>query len=221
CSTDKGFLSLCNYLLEQGLIVYQVTRHKDEINVTNLVTNEIYPLYNINLENLLNHLIDLIKKQGNQWITFTKLCQICEQKLKINLADAIQNYYQCATPQIFFKQHEQYFATHQIAADTELYISLFSLSPLHENKSLKNTVNSEDDLEWAILNILKSLITSGKFVSVGQLGSELHKQLKEPPKHIFNRLKIKNKFIDWLQSKPNFIVKIENKSIQITYINDK
>lgn len=217
CSTDKGFLSLCNYLLEQGLIVYQVTRHKDEISVTNLVTNEIYPLYNINLENLINHLIELMKKQANQWISFTKICQLSEQKFQINLADAIQNYYKCASPQIFFKQHEQYFATHQITDDPELYISLFNLSPLNQNKSLKNNVNSEDDLELVILNILQSLTTSGQFVSVGQLGSELHKQLKEPPKHIFTRLKIQYKFIEWLQLKPNFIVKTENKSIDITY----
>ena len=224
CSSDKVMTNLCNTLQQNGILVYQVTQHGENIKVFNSLTSEtinysLKPLPEIpSIEQFLLQMKGLIKLQQKQtktyWIKLSILSKLFKSKHQLTISQIIAHHFPGKQAKDVFIHYPSEIVVHQIDEKSELYVTLFEH---HQSKS-ENTqdnsqqeiltskvlspLNSPADLEQAIKNVLTNLskVDNQKSVDISILASKFYQQYGKPITEQIKQLKIGGSFAKFLHS---------------------
>ena len=224
CSSDKVMTNLCNILQQNGILVYQVSQHGENIKVFNSATSEtinysLKPLPEIpSIEQFISQIKGLIKLQQKQtasyWIKLSLLSKLFKSKHQLTISQIIAHHFPGKKAREIFINYPSEIVVHQIDEKSELYLTLFehhqpesensqnnSQSPTTTSKIL-STITSSADLEQAISNILTnfSKVDNQKFVDISILGSKFYQQYGNPITEQIKQLQIGGSFVKFLHS---------------------
>jgi hypothetical protein len=224
CSSDKVMTNLCNTLQQNGILVYQVSQHGENIKVFNSATSEtinysLKPLPEIpSIEQFILQIKNLIKLQQKQtasyWIKLSLLSKLFKSKHQLTISQIIDHHFPGKKAREIFINYPSEIVVHQIDEKSELYLTVFehdqpqseniqdnSQSPTTTSKIL-SPINSSADLEQVINNILtdSSKVDNQKAVDVSILGSKFYQQYGKPMTEQIKQLKISGSFIKFLHS---------------------
>ncbi|MDD1429372.1 hypothetical protein MEO94_34130, partial [Dolichospermum sp. ST_sed9] len=216
--------NLCNTLQQNGILVYQVSQHGENIKVFNSATSEtvnysLKPLPEIpSIKQFISQIKGLIKLQQKQttsyWIKLSLLSKLFKSKHQLTISQIIDHHFPGKKAREIFINYPSEIVVHQIDDKSELYLTLFehhqpkseniqdsSQSPTTTSKIL-STINSSADLEQAINNILTnfSKVDNQKTVDVSILGSKFYQQYGKPITEQIKQLKISGSFVKFLHS---------------------
>ena len=236
CSSDKVMTNLCNTLQQNGILVYQVSQHGENIKVFNSLTSEtinysLKPVPEIpSIEQFIFQIKGLIKSQQKQtasyWIKLSILSKLFKSKHQLTISQIIAHHFPGKQAKDVFIHYPSEFVVHQIDEKSELYVTLFE----HHQSKLENSqdnsqsqtpiskvlspINSPADLEQAIKNILTNLskVDNQKFVDISILGSKFYQQYGKPITEQIKQLQIGGSFAKFLHS---------CKSLQIQQVGKK
>jgi len=222
CSSDKVMTNLCNTLQQNGILVYQVSQHGENIKVFNSATSEtvnysLKPLPEIpSVEQFIFQIKVLIKLQQKQtasyWIKLSILSKLFKSKYQLTISQIIAHHFPGKKARDIFINYPSEIVVHQIDENSELYVTIFEHhQPQSENSqdnSLPTTskvlsnINSSADLEQAIKNILTDLsnLDNQQFVDISILGSKFYQQYGQPITEQIKQLQIGGSFVKFLHS---------------------
>lgn len=224
CSSDKVMTNLCNTLQQNGILVYQVSQHGENIKVFNSATSEtvnysLKPLPEIpSVEQFIFQIKVLIKLQQKQtasyWIKLSILSKLFKSKYQLTISQIIAHHFPGKKARDIFINYPSEIVVHQIDENSELYVTIFehhqpqsensqdnSLPQTTTSKVLSN-INSSADLEQAIKNILTDLsnLDNQQFVDISILGSKFYQQYGQPITEQIKQLQIGGSFVKFLHS---------------------
>jgi hypothetical protein len=225
CSSDKVMTNLCNNLQQHGLIVYQMSQQGDNIKLFNSSTGEstIYNLKPVPEVPLLEELIPLLKalikdeqeRTESDWIELSIISEAFKNKYNLTLNQVASRYLPGKKDKDIFTNYPADFVLHQINEKSVVYITLFNQNQSSKSESLPvnlqiNTIqpelltciNSKEDLEQAIKNIMTELTVGNTniYIDIGILGSKFRQQYGKSITEQIKELKINGKFTKFLQS---------------------
>ncbi|MDD1427533.1 NYN domain-containing protein [Dolichospermum sp. ST_sed9] len=224
CSSDKVMTNLCNTLQQNGILVYQVSQHGENINVFNSATSKtinysLKPLPEIpSIEQFILQIKGLIKLQqkqtANYWIKLSLLSKLFKSKHQLTISQIIAHHFPGKKAREIFINYPSDIVVHQIDEKSELYLTLFEHhQPESENSQnnsqsstttskILSTINSSADLEQAISNILTDFgkVDNQKFVDISILGSKFYQQYGNPITEQIKQLQIGGSFVKFLHS---------------------
>ncbi|NJR22153.1 MAG: NYN domain-containing protein [Richelia sp. CSU_2_1] len=227
CSSDRALTHLSNTLQAHGLTVYQVRKQIDKIVVLNSRTGQIEThslpgaLELPPLETLPFQLKELIKNEqertSTQWIKLARISALFRENYGLALNQlAIHHSLGNKTKDIFLKYPAE-FVLHKPSPISHTYVTLFEvkLSPeppviSKENSdnsaddpaAILNEINSLQDLESALVNIVRNLTTTSreKYVFLSNVGSEFHRLYAKQITQIIKEFNLGRKFPKFLES---------------------
>ena len=222
CSSDKVMTNLCNTLQQNGILVYQVTQHGENIKVFNSLTSEtinysLKPLPEIpSIEQFLLQMKGLIKLQQKQtksyWIKLSILSKLFKSKHQLTISQIIAHHFPGKKAKDVFINYPSEIVIHQIDEKSELYVTIFEHQQIQSEDSQANVkatissglpaINSAADLEQAIKNILTALskLDNQQFVDISILGSKFYQQYGQPITEQIKQLQIGGSFVKFLHS---------------------
>lgn len=224
CSSDKVMTNLCNTLQQNGILVYQVSQHGENIKVFNSATSEtvnysLKPLPEIpSVEQFIFQIKVLIKLQQKQtasyWIKLSILSKLFKSKYQLTISQIIAHHFPGKKARDIFINYPSEIVVHQIDENSELYVTIFEHhqpqsensqdNPLPQTTTSKvlSNINSSADLEQAIKNILTDLsnLDNQQFVDISILGSKFYQQYGQPITEQIKQLQIGGSFVKFLHS---------------------
>lgn len=225
CSSDQALIHLSNTLQAHGLTVYQVRKQGDCITILNSHTGQIQkysltPLVEVTpLERLLNQLKELIQfeqeRTANQWVKLARVSALFKEKYNQPLNQAVALLLPGSKAQDIFLNYPQIFAVHKPSETAQSYVTLFDLNQPNsklatyptpaapEIASLpENSINSLEDLEKAIVNIVDCLTapSTQSYIFLSYVGSEFQRQYGKPITQFIKDFNLSRKFPKFLQS---------------------
>jgi OST-HTH/LOTUS domain len=226
CSSDNAIIHLCTTLQTHGLTVYRVRKQKDTIVVFNSKTGEtqthsLKPIPEMpSIEEFIAQLKQLIKAEQartkNQWIKLSRISNLFQSKYQFTITQVVATHFPGKrTGEIFF-EYPSDFVAHQVGERSQLYITLFEMSEPpgsnttngsapeidEQNNMINSSINSEAELEKALVNILKNLTAKspGSAISMSSLGSEFHKQYGQTISNTLDKLNLNGNFPKFIKS---------------------
>ncbi|MEI6442334.1 MAG: NYN domain-containing protein [Nostocales cyanobacterium ELA583] len=236
CSSDKVMTNLCNILQQNGILVYQVSQHGENIKLFNSTTSEIInyslkPLPEIpSIEQFIFQIKSLIKIQQKQttsyWVKLSILSKLFKSKHQLTISQIIAHHFPGKKAREVFINYPSEIVVHQIDEKSELYLTLFEYhQPPSENSGdnsqsqttisqVLSTINSHTDLEQAIKDIITDLIIidDHESVDISILGSKFYQQYGKPITEQIKQLQIGGSFVKFIHS---------CKSLQIQQVGKK
>ena len=224
CSSDKVMTNLCNTLQQNGILVYQVSQHGENIKVFNSGTSEtvnysLKPVPEIpSLEQFIFQIKGLIKLQQKQtasyWIKLSVLSKLFKSKYQLTISQIIAHHFPGKKARDIFINYPSEIVVHQIDENSELYVTIFehhqpqsensqdNLLPQTTTSKVLSNINSSADLEQAIKNILTDLsnLDNQQFVDISILGSKFYQQYGQPITEQIKQLQIGGSFVKFLHS---------------------
>ena len=224
CSSDKVMTNLCNTLQQNGILVYQVSQHGENIKVFNSGTSEtvnysLKPVPEIpSLEQFIFQIKSLIKLQQKQtasyWIKLSVLSKLFKSKYQLTISQIIAHHFPGKKARDIFINYPSEIVVHQIDENSELYVTIFehhqpqsensqdNLPPQTTTSKVLSNINSSADLEQAIKNILTDLseLDNQQFVDISILGSKFYQQYGQPITEQIKQLQIGGSFVKFLHS---------------------
>ena len=224
CSSDKVMTNLCNTLQQNGILVYQVSQHGENIKVFNSGTSEtvnysLKPVPEIpSLEQFIFQIKSLIKLQQKQtasyWIKLSVLSKLFKSKYQLTISQIIAHHFPGKKARDIFINYPSEIVVHQIDENSELYVTIFehhqpqsensqdNLLPQTTTSKVLSNINSSADLEQAIKNILTDLseLDNQQFVDISILGSKFYQQYGQPITEQIKQLQIGGSFVKFLHS---------------------
>ncbi|MCV3215131.1 NYN domain-containing protein [Plectonema radiosum NIES-515] len=227
CSSDTVMTNLCNHLQQNGLTVYQVSKQKNNITVTNIYTakTDNYYLNKLpeipTLEQFIYQLKELIKveqkRTKNCWLELATLSQMFKEKYQFTISQVVSKHLPGKKARDIFVNYPTEFVVHQMSEQSELYVTLFEINQVQQveksNDDVQQTnvaslpyINSKTDLEEALKNIIKKLTTqsSNSYICVGILGSKFSQQHGKSITNQIKSLHLSGTFINFLKSCDSF-----------------
>ena len=224
CSSDKVMTNLCNTLQQNGILVYQVSQHGENIKVFNSGTSEtvnysLKPVPEIpSLEQFIFQIKGLIKLQQKQtasyWVKLSILSKLFKSKHQLTISQIIAHHFPGKKAKDVFINYPSEIVIHQIDEKSELYVTIFehqqiqsedsqdNLLPQTTTSKVLSNINSSADLEQAIKNILTDLsnLDNQQFVDISILGSKFYQQYGQPITEQIKQLQIGGSFVKFLHS---------------------
>jgi hypothetical protein len=222
CSSDKVMTNLCNTLQQNGILVYQVSQHGENIKVFNSATSEtvnysLKPVPEIpSIEQFIFQVKSLIKSQqkqtANYWIKLSILSKLFKSKHQLTISQIIAHHFPGKKAKDVLINYPSEIVIHQVDEKSELYVTIFEdHQPQSEDNqanvqatipSRLSTINSAADLEQAIKNILTDLskLDNQQFVDISILGSKFYQQYGQPITEQIKQLQIGGSFVKFLHS---------------------
>lgn len=225
CSSDNAIIHLCTTLQTHGLTVYRVRKQKDAIAVFNNKTREtqIYSLKPIpempSVEEFIAYLKQLIKAEqlrtGSQWLKLSRISNLFQSKYNLTITQVVATHFPGKRTRDIFFDYPSEFVAHQVSEQSQLYITLFEMSEpkashsngaapeLNEqNDRVNSSINSQSELEAALVSILKKLTakSSKNSISMSSLGSEFHKQYGKTISNTLDELNLNSNFPKFIKS---------------------
>ncbi|NES81073.1 MAG: NYN domain-containing protein [Moorea sp. SIO2B7] len=237
CSSDKVMTHLCTTLQTHGLTVYLVRQEKGNLVVLNNKTGEtknyslVFTSKIPSLEEFISQIDKIIKQEqkitGKEWIQLTKISQLFQREYKIRISQVISTYLPGKKVKDFFLAYSDKFVIHKHPKKSQVYVTTFDFGKneiidknhSNENNSIKpeakilSPINSQVDLEEALVNIIQALTAEGKenYVPIAEVASEFHKQYAQPITKTIQSFKLGKNFSKFLQNSGKFqIKKIKN-----------
>lgn len=222
CSSDKVMTNLCNTLQQNGILVYQVSQHGENIKVFNSATSEtvnysLKPVPEIpSIEQFIFQVKSLIKSQqkqtANYWIKLSILSKLFKSKHQLTISQIIAHHFPGKKAKDVLINYPSEIVIHQVDEKSELYVTIFEdHQPQSEDNQANvqatissglSTINSAADLEQAIKNILTDLskLDNQQFVDISILGSKFYQQYGQPITEQIKQLQIGGSFVKFLHS---------------------
>jgi hypothetical protein len=224
CSSDKVMTNLCNTLQQNGILVYQVSQHGENIRVFNSATSEtvnysLKPLPEIpSIEQFIAQFKGLIKLQQKQtasyWIKLSILSKLFKTNYQLTISQVIAHHFPGKQAKDVFIHYPSEFVVHQIDEKSELYVTLFEYhqSKIEDSQDISQSeipilkelfmIDSPADLEKVIKNILTDLsrVDNQRFIDISILGSKFYQQYGKPITEQIKQLKISGSFAKFLHS---------------------
>ncbi|BAZ86902.1 NYN domain-containing protein [Dolichospermum compactum] len=222
CSSDKVMTNLCNTLQQNGILVYQVSQHGENIKVFNSATSEtvnysLKPVPEIpSIEQFIFQVKSLIKSQQKQtasyWVKLSILSKLFKSKHQLTISQIITHHFPGKKAKDVFINYPSEIVIHQIDEKSELYVTIFEDHQPQSEDSQANVqatisselsaINSAADLEQAIKNILTDLskLDNQQFVDISILGSKFYQQYGQPITEQIKQLQISGSFVKFLHS---------------------
>lgn len=224
CSSDKVMTNLCNTLQQNGILVYQVSQHGENIRVFNSATSEtvnysLKPLPEIpSIEQFIAQFKGLIKLQQKQtasyWIKLSILSKLFKTNYQLTISQVIAHHFPGKQAKDVFIHYPSEFVVHQIDEKSELYVTLFEYhqSKLEDSQDISqpetpilkelSMIDSPADLEKVIKDILIDLsrVDNQRFIDISILGSKFYQQYGKPITEQIKQLKISGSFAKFLHS---------------------
>lgn len=212
CSCDGILTHLCNQLQNQGLTVYLVRRQNRSLKVENRNTGKVCH-YSLavkteipSFEGLVEKIEELIKLEQES-ITerlskLTAIATLFQERYNLNLSANRSN----TSPVILQEQDIS-----QIEKEDEK-------SNVAITAHSATFINSQDELENVLINILKALRVENPqaIVSVSSLAKELQNVCGKSANSIVTKLNLGSSFIKFLESCSTFKLKKTDKQLNVT-----
>ena len=245
CSSDQALIHLCNTLQSHGLTVYHVRKDQDQIVVFNSQngTTQKYSLSSSKkvipkVEELLQQLQELIvaeqKRTNCYWIKLTKISSLYHHQYKLTLIQVISEHFVDFKVQDIFIKNPLIFAVHKISDTSQTYVTLFNenftistdnLPPQTVNATTSNTtpttIKSSDDLEKALVSILKEITqkSPNSLVHISILASHFMTKYHVPINNLLRQFNHSKKLPKFLESCGCFKVKQTGKIWEVGLLN--
>ncbi|AMW31300.1 NYN domain-containing protein [Arthrospira platensis] len=245
CSSDQALIHLCNTLQSHGLTVYHVRKTQDQIVVFNSQngTTQKYSLSSSKkvipkVEELLEQLQELIlleqQRSNCYWIKLTKISTLYHNQYKLTLTQVISEHFVDFKVQDIFIKNPLIFAVHKISEQSQIYVTLFNenLTISTDNVSLQavdattpttapTTIKSSDDLEKALVSILKELTkkSPNSPVHISILASHFMTKYHVPINQLLSQFNDSKKFPKFLESCGSFHLKQTPKGWEVGLLN--
>ncbi|MCT7995256.1 NYN domain-containing protein [Laspinema olomoucense] len=233
CSSDGVMTHLCTTLQTHGLTVYLVRKQGKILTVLNTQTGktQTYGMEHISpvlsVEECVKTFKGILqgeqKRSGKQWIKFSRVCAVFEDRYQIPLSQvAIASEPGKKARDIFCDRPDD-FVVHQVPGDPELYIALFDYlefksspgldsqpislkTPTMPQGSLHNGFNGTEEVELALERAIASMHQKypGMAISTGMLGSEFKELYGQNINWIIKKLGLGGNFSKFLQSSSRF-----------------
>ncbi len=233
CSSDGVMSHLCTTLQTHGLTVYLVRKQGKFLTVLNTQTGktqsygreEISPVFSVEecVKTFKGILQSEQKKSGKQWIKFSRVCAVFEDRYQIPLTQVAIASEPGKKARDIFGDRPNDFVIHQVPGDPELYIALFDCLELKSSPdvdsqlmslnpsttppgSRHNGFKGREEVELALERAIASMHKKypGMAISTGMLGSEFKELYGQNPNWIIKKLGLGGNFSKFLQSSSRF-----------------
>ena len=241
CSSDNAIIHLCTTLQTHGLTVYRVRKQGDAIAVFNTKTgiNQTHsrkPVPEIpSIEQFIVQLKQLIKveqlRTSNQWIKLERISNIFKTKYQFTISQVVATHFPGKRSRDIFFDYPSEFVVHQVAEQSELFITLFKMpEPKTSNGNglvaASNeqseiipgaSIGTQAEFEQALVNILLTLTVKspGSAVSISSLGSEFHKKSGQTISKTLDQLQLNGNFPKFIKSCSSFKLEQTKKGWQV------
>ena len=241
CSSDQALTHLRNTLQAHGLTVHQVRKQGDYITVLNSKTGQTqkYSLVSLpeipTLEEFVSHLKELIKAEQerteNQWVKLSRISTLYKENYNLALSQVVDTHLPGTKVRDVFLDYPTDFAIHKTSDNSQTYLTLFDINEITKPSSVNNItlnkdivmpqslsdINSIEDLEMAIVNIVENLTATStiSYVFVSNVGSEFHRKYAKPITQIIKEFNLGSKFPKFLHSCSSLKLKKTAKGWQV------
>lgn len=239
CSSDKVMTNLCNHLQQHGLVVYQVSKHGEDITVLNSSTGQLVKqvansvLDIPTIAQFIQQIKELIKAEqkrtNNTWIKLNTISQNYKNKYHLTISQIAAKHFPGKKAREIFINHPQEFVLHQIAQNAAVYITLFDIkSEQVENHQYLAEINHDKllalpniatkvDLEQALKQIINELTNHipGSYINIGPLSIQFQQQYGKPITKQIKSLQLSGNFLKFLQSCKSFQIRKSTKGWEI------
>lgn len=237
-SSDRDLDDFCTFLINKNFILYRVTRQLNTLSIFNskIEKTSYYSLNsmneNISLQELILNVKHIIKEEqirrGKVWIKLLRVRQLFELKYKQDLKTLLSYHFPDEKNPWLVMKHD--FVFHNVDNHNHVYLSIFDgkISPdivpkyQAENKITKiqpSTLNTPEDLEEAIYEVISYLLSEseGDFVILSKVATKFNTQNRISLTKVINKLKIKKKLSELIQSYPKITVQKCKSNYQIRF----
>ncbi|MDB9511812.1 NYN domain-containing protein [Kamptonema animale CS-326] len=244
CSSDQALTHLRNTLQAHGLTVHQVRKQGDYITILNSKTGKTqkYSLVSSqeipSLEEFISQLKELIKAEQerteNQWVKLSRISELYKENYNLALSQIATTHLPGTKVRDIFLDYPTEFAIHKTSDSSQTYLTLFDIDEIAKPASINNLpvkkdivipqslneINSIEELEIAIVNIVETLTATStiNYVFVSNVGSEFHRKYAKPITQIIKEFNLGNKFPKFLQSCSSLKLKKTAKGWQVGLI---
>ncbi len=226
CSSDGVLTHLCTTLQTHGLTVYQVRRKGDIITVFNTQTQQIqtHSLKSVleipPLETFLKQLQLLIqseqKRAKTQWIKLARISSVFYEAYNLSINQVVSHHLPGKRVRDIFSENPAIFSIHQVSAQSEIYISLFDVSPVKslatdnsiqptepKSKASNSTqFTSREELEQILVTMIKAATEKSLegYISLTDIGTQFQRRYGQSITAVVKQLKLNLKFTQFFQS---------------------
>ena len=230
CSSDWLLTNLCNSLQSQGMTVYRVRRQDNTLSLENRNTGESRQ-YSLTI--------------GREIPSFEEFIEKIEELINAEHKSITERIGQLSTVAALFKERRNLtFNSNRTNGALLPAQNQDSIAPVVEHKSTSPTpekadvesnnsvtisskssitsINSKEELELAIVEIIESMKINDPVgeVSVSKLSAALQKAYNETGNSIIKKLKLATNFTTFLQSCPTFKVEKIGKIYEVVFSKD-
>ncbi|MGL5192246.1 MAG: NYN domain-containing protein [Chroococcales cyanobacterium] len=233
CSSDGVMTHLCTTLQTHGLTVYLVRKQGKILTILNTQTGQTQTYGRedipsvLSLEEWVKRLKGLLKgeqkRSGKQWVKFSRVCALFEDRYQIPLSQVAIASESGKKARDIFGDRPDDFVVHQVPGDPEFYIALFDGMGLKSSPgvdsppislngppippgSVDHGFNGREEVELALERAIASMHQKypGTAISTGMLGSEFKELYGQNPNWIIKKLGLAGNFSKFLQSSSRF-----------------
>ena len=241
CSSDQALTHLRNTLQAHGLTVHQVRKQGDYITILNSKTGKTQKYSLVSspeippLEEFISQLKELIKAEQehteNQWVKLSRISALYKENYNLALSQVTEAHLPGTKVRDVFLDYPTEFAIHKTSDNSQTYITLFDINEIANPSSIDrspvkkdivipqslNEINSIEELEIAIVNIVETLTATStiSYVFVSNVGSEFHRKYAKPITQMIKEFNLGNKFPKFLQSCSSLKLKKTAKGWQV------
>ncbi|UAJ72610.1 NYN domain-containing protein [Synechocystis sp. PCC 7339] len=186
CSSDKDLETLCNFLSQKDIVVYQVFRQTNSLCIKNSETNEVlsYPIifnelskknftvlktFIEEIKSIIHEITDHTSQQ--RWVTLNQISTVFYRKFGSSLKDIVQQHFPGKTAKFIFLEYKNYFVVHDPPESKDTFITLFDVdnqsAPLNHSKK-------QESLEEMFVKIIKEETknSKNKKLEIGYIASK-------------------------------------------------
>lgn len=241
CSSDQALTHLRNTLQAHGLTVHQVRKQGDYITILNSKTGKTQKYSLVSspeippLEEFISQLKELIKAEQerteNQWVKLSRISALYKENYNLALSEVAATHLPGTKVRDIFLDYPTEFAIHKTSDSSQTYLTLFDVNEIAKPLSINsspvkkdivipqslNEINSIEELEIAIVNIVETLTATStiNYVFVSNVGSEFHRKYAKPITQMIKEFNLGNKFPKFLQSCSSLKLKKTAKGWQV------
>ncbi|CBN58310.1 MULTISPECIES: NYN domain-containing protein [Kamptonema] len=241
CSSDQALTHLRNTLQAHGLTVHQVRKQGDYITILNSKTGKTQKYSLVSspeippLEEFISQLKELIKAEQerteNQWVKLSRISALYQENYNLALSQVAATHLPGTKVRDIFLDYPTEFAIHKTSDSSQTYLTLFDVNEIAQPLSINsspvkkdivipqslNEINSIEELEIAIVNIVETLTATStiNYVFVSNVGSEFHRKYAKPITQMIKEFNLGNKFPKFLQSCSSLKLKKTAKGWQV------
>ncbi|WP_449420009.1 NYN domain-containing protein [Phormidium nigroviride] len=241
CSSDQALTHLRNTLQAHGLTVHQVRKQGDYITILNSKTGKTQKYSLVSspeippLKEFISQLKELIKAEQerteNQWVKLSRISELYKENYNLALSQVAAAHLPGTKVRDIFLDYPTEFAIHKTSDSSQTYLTLFDVNEIAKPLSINsspvkkdivipqslNEINSIEELEIAIVNIVETLTATStiNYVFVSNVGSEFHRKYAKPITQMIKEFNLGNKFPKFLQSCSSLKLKKTAKGWQV------